>query len=44
MTEERTRIICYGDNLNILRTHVATESVDLVYRRKLSVIMVKRRM
>ena len=31
MTEERTRIIYYGDNLDILRAHIATESVDLVY-------------
>jgi DNA modification methylase len=27
----RTRIIYYGDNLEILRQHIATESVDLVY-------------
>lgn len=26
-----TRIIYYGDNLDILREHIATESVDLVY-------------
>ena len=31
MTEERTRIIYYGNNLEILREHIATESVDLVY-------------
>jgi adenine specific DNA methylase Mod len=31
MAEERTRIIYYGDNLDILRAHVAPESVDLVY-------------
>src|SRR3989304_4142536 len=31
MAEEQTRIIYYGDNLNILRTHISTEGVDLVY-------------
>src|SRR3990172_7963123 len=31
MTEERTRIIYYGDNLDMLRAHISTESVDLVY-------------
>ncbi len=31
MAEERTRIIYYGDNLDILRAHIASESVDLVY-------------
>ena len=31
MTQERTRIIYYGDNLEILRQHIPTESVDLVH-------------
>lgn len=31
MQGERTRIIYYGDNLDILRQYIATESVDLVY-------------
>lgn len=31
MPDQRTRIIYYGDNLDILRQHIATESVDLVY-------------
>lgn len=31
MPDQRTRIIYYGDNLEMLREHVSTESVDLVY-------------
>jgi site-specific DNA-methyltransferase (adenine-specific) len=26
-----SRLLCYGDNLDVLREHVASESVDLVY-------------
>lgn len=31
MAEEGSRIIYYGDNLDILRTLISTESVNLVY-------------
>src|SRR3972149_1670969 len=31
MAEERTRIIYYCDNLDMLRAHVPAEGVDLVY-------------
>lgn len=31
MSQKRTRIIYYGDNLEILRDNIAAESVDLVY-------------
>ena len=30
-TQEPARIVYYGDNLSILRTHLADESVDLIY-------------